>query len=121
PSEIADSTSVARGFIPRVLYLWVAGSSKVTRVGRCPLFVFRGHFYAICSTTGACPRGRGARSAELRTGGIRRPVTSRGGRSGSAVDNRSAGSGCADHRRGEPARRRRRGEAAAGRRLGRYC
>ena len=27
-----------------MLYLWVAGSSKVTRVGRCPLFVFQGSF-----------------------------------------------------------------------------
>jgi len=28
-----------------MLYLWVAGSSKVTRVGRCPLFVFTGVFF----------------------------------------------------------------------------
>jgi ribosome maturation factor RimP len=33
----------------RVLYLWVAASSKVTRVGLCPLFVFQGPFQAVAA------------------------------------------------------------------------
>src|SRR5882672_4258087 len=36
---------------------------------------FRGRFYAICSTAGTRPRGRGTRRAELRARGVRRPVT----------------------------------------------
>lgn len=33
-----------------MLYLWVAASSKVTRVGPCPLFVFQGSFTARSNT-----------------------------------------------------------------------
>ena len=49
----------------RVLYLWVAASSKVTRVGRCPLFVFQGtclrraaeQLGAACATPPSAWRG----------------------------------------------------------------
>ena len=40
----------------RVLYLWVAASSKVTRVGLCPLFVFQARF-CLTSAPAACAGG----------------------------------------------------------------
>src|SRR4026209_1755360 len=53
---------------------------------------FRGRFYAICSTAGACPRGRGTRRAEPRARGLRRPVATGIGRHGTSSRHRSAGS-----------------------------
>src|SRR5215468_1092449 len=104
-----------------MLYLWVAGSSKVTRVGRCPLFVFQGSFYGICSTAGTRPRGGGARGAELRTRGVRRPAAARVGGNSAPDRDRSAGSRFDELDRERCIPRFCRGETPARRRIGWHC
>ena len=65
--------------LARVLYLSVAASSKVTRVGPCPLFVFQACF-CLTSAPAACAGGGwGSASGEHRTAGAR---SGRGGAGG---------------------------------------